>query len=324
MQRIPLFDFTDPQISPLIISTDYSSFGLSAILSQIQFVKEVLISCTARKTTPAEQSYSSIKGELKAIIYALQKFETFINFSNFFFIITDSLCLKWLINIKSSSKLLMRWSTYIFSFPFKILHRKGKIHIYSDTLSREQSVMSQPTEDDIAEGTLSKLFSPKMCKTNSCKTCNINKPFYPTEKDQTQSLKNVSIFQLQALSTQVDGIICPFLKEQLVEEQRADRVLLDVYSWMTNGLPEEDFFHDQELKYVASHFEQIFMNNDILYIKFRQENKFNTLWGNKNKILAPLTMREEIIKSYHNNKSTDTTKKLQHFIELQQYSIGEE
>ena len=78
----------------------------------------------------------------------------------------------------------MRWSTFILSFSFKIIPRKGKIHINSDTLSREQSVMSELTNDDFAEGTLSKLFSPKICKINSCRTCHINKPFYPTNNEK--------------------------------------------------------------------------------------------------------------------------------------------
>ena len=88
--------------------------------------------------------------------------------------------------------------------PIQDLHRKGKIHINSDTLSREQSIMSQPTQEDIAEGTLSKIFSPKLCKIDSCKTCKIDKVKCPTGKERTQTITNQSIFQLQALSTRAD------------------------------------------------------------------------------------------------------------------------
>ena len=80
----PIYEFSNPKISPLILSTDFSSHGFSAILSQIQYSKEVLIACSARKTTSVEQSYSSTKGEIRAVLYGLMKYEKFISMSNFF------------------------------------------------------------------------------------------------------------------------------------------------------------------------------------------------------------------------------------------------
>ena len=38
-----IYEFNNPRISPLILSTDFSSYGLSAILSQIQCGKEILL-----------------------------------------------------------------------------------------------------------------------------------------------------------------------------------------------------------------------------------------------------------------------------------------
>ena len=67
----PIYSQGNKDISPLILSTDYSQYGLAAILSQIQYKKEVLISCSARKCTPVEQSYSSIKGELRAVLFGI-------------------------------------------------------------------------------------------------------------------------------------------------------------------------------------------------------------------------------------------------------------
>ena len=64
----PIYEFNNPKISPLILSTNSSSYGFSAILSQIQYGREILLACVARKTTSVEQSNSSLKGELRAII----------------------------------------------------------------------------------------------------------------------------------------------------------------------------------------------------------------------------------------------------------------
>ena len=59
----PIYDFNNPNISPLILSTDFSSFVFSAILSQIQINKEILLACAVRKTTAVEQSFGLIKFE---------------------------------------------------------------------------------------------------------------------------------------------------------------------------------------------------------------------------------------------------------------------
>ena len=133
------------------MSTDFSSFGFSAILSQIQFNKEILFAFAARKTTAVEQSYSSVKGEIRAIIFGLIKFEKFLSMSSYFFLVTDAMSLKWLVTMKTSSKLLLRWSTHIFSFNFKLLHRRGSIHLNADILSRKNHLQDNPTAQDTAE-----------------------------------------------------------------------------------------------------------------------------------------------------------------------------
>ena len=95
----PIYDFNNPNISPLILSTDFSSFVFSAILSQIQINKEILLAYAARKTTAVEQSFGLIK------------FEKFLSMSSYFFLVTDAMSPKWLVTMKTSSKLFLRWST---------------------------------------------------------------------------------------------------------------------------------------------------------------------------------------------------------------------
>ena len=171
----PIYEFDNPRVSPLILSTDFSSFGLSAILSQIQFGKEILLACAARKTTLVEQSYSSVKGELRAIIFGLMKYDKFLSMSQFFFLVTDAQSLKWLVSMKTSSKLFLRWSTQIFSYNFKILHRKGSIHLNADVLSRESQLLDNPTQQDAEETHIHKIFPTiTTCKLNPCGICSIS------------------------------------------------------------------------------------------------------------------------------------------------------
>ena len=142
IRAFPILDLTNnKEVSPLILSTDYSCKGMSAILSQIQYGNERLISCASRKCTPAESNYSSVKGETRAVVFALEKYDRFLQFQSYFYIITDSAALKYLLTLKTSSKLFARWSTLIFSYPCRIVHRSGKLSINSDVLSRNQDLM---------------------------------------------------------------------------------------------------------------------------------------------------------------------------------------
>ena len=85
VRAFPIYDITlSSDVSPFIITTDFSTLGLSAILSQIQWGKERLIACASRKTSPSEKNYSSLKGEMQSIIFSLEKFDRFINLQSFF------------------------------------------------------------------------------------------------------------------------------------------------------------------------------------------------------------------------------------------------
>ena len=85
-------------------------------------------------------------------------YDKFLSMSNFFSLVTDAPSLKWLISMKTSSKLFLRWSTHIFSYNFKILHRRGCIHLNADILSRESQLLDNPTQQDADETHINKIF----------------------------------------------------------------------------------------------------------------------------------------------------------------------
>ena len=57
-----IFTYNSEEAGPFIMTTDYSTVGMSAILSQVQQGEENLLACTGRKSTNPESAYSSIKG----------------------------------------------------------------------------------------------------------------------------------------------------------------------------------------------------------------------------------------------------------------------
>ena len=143
--------------------------------------------------------------------------------------------------MKTSSKLFLRWSTQIFSYNFKILHRKGSIHLNADVLSRESQLLDNPTKQDAEETHIHKIFPTiKTCKLDVCGICSISwitscRKLNPKKFD---TLQTVSLNQLHALSHVNENIIYPFSSERLAYEQAHDRVLSEVKTWLQSDGPD--------------------------------------------------------------------------------------
>ena len=108
------------------------------------------LSCVGHKCTPAEQSYPTIKGELCAILHGACKFESFLRYNNIFCLVTDSSSIQYLHTMKTSSKLIIRWSLELAGFSYRMIHRKGSLNTNTDVLSRSE-FLDEPTEQDMAD-----------------------------------------------------------------------------------------------------------------------------------------------------------------------------
>lgn len=73
--------------------------------------------------------------ECLAALLSILKFRPYIE-GHPFKDITDHASLQWLMNLKDLSGRLARWSLKLQSFDFQIDHRKGKLHVVPDALSR--------------------------------------------------------------------------------------------------------------------------------------------------------------------------------------------
>ena len=131
IRAYPRWDISDP----FILTTDFSSEAIAAIVSQRQDGEEKFIAAAGRKTTKYEANYPSVKGELAAVIFAVKKFEHLLRFRKFQ-IVTDSAALKYLKTMKSSRGIWFRWLTELESFQYEVTHRAGKLIPHVDGLSR--------------------------------------------------------------------------------------------------------------------------------------------------------------------------------------------
>lgn len=94
---------------PFEIHTDASRYGIGAILVQQSEGGERVISYVSRLLSSAEFNYSVSEKECLALVWATEKFKTFI-WGNRVRILTDHHALCWLLKKKNLAGRLARWS----------------------------------------------------------------------------------------------------------------------------------------------------------------------------------------------------------------------
>ena len=120
---------------PFILDCDYSRIRIGNVLSQIQDGEERPIAYRARRLKQSESHYSSYKGELAALIFAINTHKFFLTGRNFI-VRTDNSALTWLKSQKDPKGLLLCWMRTLADYNFVVQHRAGTKHGNADALSR--------------------------------------------------------------------------------------------------------------------------------------------------------------------------------------------
>ncbi|XP_040209167.1 uncharacterized protein LOC120940401 [Rana temporaria] len=120
-----------------LVQTDASAYGLGAVLSQVDDAgEEHPILYLSRKLLPREVAYATIEKECLAIVWSLQKLQTYL-YGRHFTVITDHNPLSWLNRVAGENGKLLRWSLILQQYDFTIQHKKGSAHGNADGLSRQ-------------------------------------------------------------------------------------------------------------------------------------------------------------------------------------------
>lgn len=120
---------------PFIIQTDASDSGLGAILVQGEGKEERVIAYASRTLNKHELNYHAMEKECCAILFGIDKYRPYIEGSRFT-VITDNQALKWMGSVKSPLGRIARWAVRLNQYDFEIIHRKGKLNVVADALSR--------------------------------------------------------------------------------------------------------------------------------------------------------------------------------------------
>lgn len=117
------------------IQTDASELGIGAVLTQGEGENEKVISYMSMKLSAQQKKYSATERECLAVLEAIKKFRNYVEGVRFI-VITDHASLIWLKNLKDPTSRLSRWALQLQAYDFELIHRKGKLNVVADALSR--------------------------------------------------------------------------------------------------------------------------------------------------------------------------------------------
>ena len=109
--------------------------GIGAVLLQREDNTDFPVAYASRKLLPRECSYSTIERECLAIVWAVQKFQTYL-YGREFVLETDHQPLVYLQRAKVTNSRILRWALSLQPYRFRIECIKGSDNVGADYLSR--------------------------------------------------------------------------------------------------------------------------------------------------------------------------------------------
>ena len=142
--------YPDPK-KPYYLETDAGNYALGAILYQKNEKQEKeIITLASRTVKGPEKAYFTPEKELLAIVWALQKFRTYLQEAKVINRI-DHMALTFIKTCKLVNARLTRWILAIQDYSIAIEHCPGRENISADLLSRQHPNKEWEKEKDTIE-----------------------------------------------------------------------------------------------------------------------------------------------------------------------------
>ncbi|GJS63641.1 reverse transcriptase domain-containing protein [Tanacetum coccineum] len=120
---------------PFEIMCDASDYAIGAVLGQRIEKHFRPIHYASKTMTEAETNYTTTEKEMLAVVYAFEKFRSYL-IMNKSVVYTDHSALKYLFNKKDAKARLLRWILLLQEFDFSVIDTKGAENYAADHLSR--------------------------------------------------------------------------------------------------------------------------------------------------------------------------------------------
>nr|GEZ91585.1 reverse transcriptase domain-containing protein [Tanacetum cinerariifolium] len=119
---------------PFELMCDVSDFSIGVVLGQRHKKHFRPIHFASKTMTDAESNYTTTEKEMLAVVYAFEKFWSYL-IMNKSIVYTDHSALKYLFAKKDAKARLLRWVLLLQEFDFKVLDMKGAENLAADHLS---------------------------------------------------------------------------------------------------------------------------------------------------------------------------------------------
>ncbi|WVZ63903.1 hypothetical protein U9M48_013497 [Paspalum notatum var. saurae] len=139
---------------PFEIMCDASDYAVGAVLGQRKNEKLHAVYYASKTLNDAQVNYTTTEKELLAVVFAFEKFRSYIVNSKVI-VYTDHAAIKYLLTKKDAKPRLIRWILKLQEFYVEIRDKKGTENVVADHLSRiNHDKEGLPIEDAMRDDTL--------------------------------------------------------------------------------------------------------------------------------------------------------------------------
>jgi len=135
---------------PFEIMCDASDYAVGAVLGQKKDKKTHVIYYASRTLDEAQMKYATTEKELLAIVYAFEKFRSYLVGSKVI-VYTDHAALRHLLAKKDAKPRLLRWILLLQKFDLEIKDKPGVENGVADHLSRMNIECGIPIDEGLPE-----------------------------------------------------------------------------------------------------------------------------------------------------------------------------
>ncbi|RDY09843.1 Retrovirus-related Pol polyprotein, partial [Mucuna pruriens] len=147
---------------PFELMCDASNLELGAVLGQRAGVGKPVhvIAYASRTMDPTQSNYTTTKKEILAIVFALDKFRSYL-LSSKIIVFSNHVALRFLLKKLDAKPRLIRWMLLLQEFNIEIRDKKGAENSVADHLSRiERGIDPMPIKDEFSDEQLLHITTP--------------------------------------------------------------------------------------------------------------------------------------------------------------------